>query len=308
MHTMRKPAELKLVNGADTIIVRPRSATGLDPVMCKQWDLGSPEARYTTVANPGSDGSTMSDGFVGSRTVTLDLVIMGGKDPVTGQIHDAYWYAAKLTAMTHPAATPVLKISRDDELNAGRTWNMNLRGSPYSIAYGPKAAAMLELQLTFTCPLGLIEGPLLSVGTVDKASDDDAVTDLRFPATFPKTFGLVGATYPQLAIEVGGDTAVIPTVYISGPVTNPDVRSGTDRFRFDNFDIPAGQTVQIDMNAGAVRLGNTDGAIVDDMNVYNAVDWSVSTFWRWLPGPHTLRFYSTTGSVTVQYRERRLTI
>jgi hypothetical protein len=308
MNTDPKPAELRLVNGTDTIVIRPRSAGGLDPIMCKQWDLGSPEMRYTSVANPGADGVTYSEGFTGSRTVTLDLAILGGRDPITGLSHDAYWYANKLTQMAHPKALPVLQITRDDEINAGATWSMDLRGSPYSLPYSSRSASLLELQLTFTCPLGLIEGPLLCFTT--PAPDDTGDTDLDMPFMLPFTFGLTGAKYPHITMEVGGDSMVTPMVYISGPVTNPDLRMDDgDRFAFKGLTLPVGQTVQIDMGAGTVRLGDADtGMVTDDMGAYNQVDWAVSSFWQWQPGTHTLLYRNTTGNVTVQYRERRLTI
>lgn len=308
MNTDRKPAELRLINGTDTIIIRPRSAGGLDPIMCKQWDLGAPEVRYTSVANPGADGVSYSEGFLGSRTVTLDLAIMGGRDPITGQTHDAYWYANKLTQMSHPKSAPELLITRDDETNAGRTWKMQLRGSPYSLPYTQRSAALLEMQLTFTCPLGLIEGPRLSFSTPDSSSAGQ--TDLDFPTAMPFTFGLHGALYPHIAMTVGGDSVVAPVVYVSGPVTDPDLRMDDgDRFAFKGLTLPAGQTVEVDMASGVIRLGDTGtGQITDDMGAYNLVDWAVSSFWQWAPGIHTLTYRNTTGNVTVQYRERRLTI
>lgn len=308
MNTDRRPAELALVNGADMIIIRPRSAGSLDPILCKSWDLGAPDIRFTQVANPGADGVTYSDGFVGSRTVTLDLAIMGGKDPITGVVHDAYWYANKLTQMAHPKANPSLQITRNDELNAGKTWSMSLKGAPYSIPFTSRSASVLDLQLTFTCPLGLIEGPLLSFTT--SASGVGGNTDLDFPTALPFTFGLTGATLPKLALVVAGDSTVTPTIYFTGPVTDPEVRMDDgDRFKFKGLTLTAGQTVQVDMASGSVRLASTSSnVVVDDMSAYNLVDWAVSSYFVWSPGTHLLTYRKTTGTVTVQYRERRLTI
>lgn len=303
MNTDVKPAELTLVNGTDTIVIRPRQANAGNPVMCKSWDLGSPEVRYTTVPNPGADGVTESNGYLGARTVQLELQVLGGKDPLPPHdIHDAYWYAQKLTQMVHPKSNPVLRISRSAEL----TWEMALRGDPYSMPFTRRSASVIDLSMSFVCPLGLIEGPLLSVTTPASGGGE---TDLDFPFAFPFTFGLVGATYPQVSFTVGGDSPVAPIVYISGPVTDPEVRSGDDRFAFDGLTLAAGQTVQIDHATGNIRLGNaSSGQILDDMNAYNTVDWAVSNFWSWQPGPRTLRLYSQTGSATAQYRERLLAI
>jgi hypothetical protein len=302
MHTDVKPAELRLVNGTDTIIVRPRQAGAFDPIMCKSWDLGAPEVRYTTVANPGADGVTESDGFLGSRTVQLELQIMGGYDPVTKQVHDAYWYAQKLTQMAHPRSKPVLEVSREEDV----TWRLSLRGDPFSMPFTSRSAALIDLTLTFVCPSGFIESELLPFTT--GPSGDGATVDLDFAMVFPFTFGPAGDAYPQLNLNVGGDSPVTPGVFISGPVTDPEVRSGPDRFRFDGLTLAAGETVYIDMGSGAVRLITSNGEVSEDMGPYNTVDWAVSSFWVWEPGPHNVRFYSTTGTVTVQYRERRLTI
>lgn len=303
MNGLRKPANLTLTNGDEEVIIRPGQPSGADPVICKAWDLGAPEIRYTSVANPGADGTTYSDGFVGARTVTLDLAILGDS------FHDAYWYAAQLTCMTHPLATPVLTIQRPyDESTGGTPWHMDLRGSPYTLPYTARSAALLEMQLVFTCPLGLLESPLRQYHAGD-VPGDEGVNEWVFPATFPKTFGLVGATYPQLTLTVNGDTAIFPTIYIHGPVVDPVISCDGDVFAFDGLTLISGQLVQINMSTGSVLLAEgSPGQVLDDMTVYNTVDWTVSTFWRWLPGDHTILFNSTSGAITVEFHERRLTI
>jgi len=320
MYGDRKPAQLTLTNGSTSVLLRRMYPRGGDPVICKSYDLGSPEFRYTTVANPGTDGTSYSDGFVGARTVTFELAIMGDYNPgsVDPTKHDAYWYANQLASMTHPMAKPVLTIERNDDIAnevlkqhpdiAKYTQTMELRGAPYSLPYTSRSAALLEMQLVFTCPLGLIEGPLLKYTAVD-TDPTDAAQDWVFPAKFPKKFGAMNTAFPRMAINVGGDTAVAPILYISGPCTNPEVISGEDRFAFDGLILDAGQTVQIDMATGSVRLGTeTTGTILDDMTVYNTVDWAVSTFWRWLPGKHEVFYLNTHGSLQIQFKERRLIV
>jgi hypothetical protein len=319
MYGDRKPAELTLTNGSTSILVRRMYPRGADPVICKTYDLGAPEFRYTTVANPGTDGTSYSDGFVGARTVTFELAIMGDHNPQQDpDRHDAYWYASRLAAMTHPMAKPVLSIERYDDVtaesltklppNTRYAQTMQLRGAPYSLPYTSRSAALLEMQLVFTCPLGLIEGPPLKY-TVEDTDPNDEPQDWVFPAKFDKKFGAFNNAFPRLIIDVGGDTAIAPTLYISGPCTNPEVLSGEDRFAFDGLILDAGQTVQVDMATGSVRLGTeATGTILDDMTVYNTVDWAVSTFWRWLPGRHEVFYLSTHGNLTIQFSERRLTV
>lgn len=294
------PAEIQLVNGPDSVMVRPRKPGGGDPIMCRSWDLGSPEMRYTSVPNPGADGVTMSNGYIGSRTVVLELQILGGKG------YDPYHYLRQLTRMTHPAATPTLIISR----YPGDVWQMDLRGTPFSLTFERRAASIIDLQLSFTCPLGMLEGFVPSkYQTKDPVDDDFAPTDWIFPATFPKGFGLVGARYPSVTFLVGGDASVTPIIYIHGPVTDPEIRCDDDVFKFDGLTLESGETVAIDMGTGDIYLGKADSSqVIDDMSAYGAVDWAVSTYWTWAPGTHTVQYMSTKGTVTVLFRERRLTI
>lgn len=305
----RFPAELKLHNGPTVITIRPHPASGRDPIMCKSWDLGAPEVRYTSTPNPGADGVTISAGFLGSRTVVLDLQILGDDR------HDPYWYAAVLTQMAHPAAAPMLTVHRygntptNTPVTDDDKWRMYLRGSPYSLVYTQRSAAVIDLQLTFLCPSGMLESGWRQHELVDTIEDAGARTDWIFSAVFPKGFGLVGATYPNRTITIEGDAAVTPTIYIVGPVTDPEIESDGDRFKFDGLTLAEGHTVGIDMGSGNIWLSDAvGGPIIDSMTAYGAVDWGVSTYWTWNPGPHHINLLSTTGSVIVQYRERRFTI
>jgi hypothetical protein len=307
MQTAVRPAELRLVYGGDTLVVRPRNATAGDPIFCRQWDIGAPDMRYTNVARPGADGVDIGPGFLGNRTVTLDLQIQGGPDPDTKIVHDAYWYADKLIAMAHPSATPWLRISREAPNN---WWRMALRGNPWTISFAQRAAALLELQLTFTCPSGVLESdPPRGFTTPDPGGIPD--NQLSFPAAFPAYFGLPqGVAWPSVTFEVGGTSWVAPDLYINGPVADPEVRTDTgERFRFSGLTLAVNQTVQVSMETGAVRLTDAStGVVADDMAAFNTVDWNASTFWRWKPGLHTLYYLANSGRATVQFRERRLTI
>jgi hypothetical protein len=313
-----KRAALRLVNANESIMIRPDTARPTDPIMCQSWDLGAPDMRYTSVPNPGADGVTESAGFLSARTVVLDLQILGDRHPDGTNSHDAYWYADRLIAMTHPTASPQLEIRRKDETTSsaafpeGEIWRMRLRGNPHSLAFGSRAAALLELQLSFQCTSGILEGPI-------KRSDmppgvGGGTVEWKFDAKFPKTFSGTLEAHPVLTVDVGGELAVYPVIYISGPCTDPELRSVVVRtgegevFRFEGLTLATGETIQIDMGAGSIRYSRADGTITDDMSVYGAVDWGVSTFWTWLPEPHQLRFMSSTGSVTVELRERRLNI
>jgi hypothetical protein len=316
MNTSVYPATLTLADGpddgADRVVVRPAEPSASDGIACTEWDLGAPEVRYTAVPRPGADGTDQGAGFLGSRTVSLRLRIRGGLDRTTDPVktvRDAYWFHDKLVSMCHPQRSPELRIHRAGGPTAGQTWTLALRGNPWSIVYGRQAAGFLDLQLTFTAPEGLLEGPLSPPYYTALASGEEQ-TEWKFPALFPKTFGAGTANHPSVTLNVGGSSPIGPRIYINGPVTNPEVRTDDgERFRFDNLTLVTGQTVEINMETGVIRLGNTTTQVVsDDPSVYQAVDFGVSTFWRWDPGVHVVRYLARSGSVAVQYRERRMNV
>lgn len=309
MHTLVKPAELKLNDGSTTITLRPVPATSGDPIMCREWDLGSPDVRITYNPIPGADGVIDGAGFLGSRNVSFDLQILGGKSPDDGLEHDAYWYLQKLAAMTHPARRPVLQIRRPGGMNQGQTFTMALRGNPYSISYTRQSAAFLELQLQFTAPTGVLEGPLQSLST---GPTGNSTGDWHWPMSFPYGFGVpaVGSNSPILNVPVGGTSAVYPQVYITGPCTNPLLRVGpayTDVFSFTGLALSAGETVQIDMGAATV-MKSSAGSARAATDLFTLVDWSQSTFWSWAPGIHQIEYVANSGAMTVQWRDRQIAI
>lgn len=301
------PAALTLIDGALSIPIRPARATAGDPIACKTWDLGSPEVRITTTPIAGSDGTAESGGYLGSRTVTMDLLIRGDGAKVASG-HDPYWYAEQLTAMCHPARTPQLKIVRNSESSAGVAWYLSLRGNPWSLVYERASAAMLSLTLTFTAPLGMFESELHTL--TSSTGNTAAATDWHFTAAFPHNFGAATRS-PFLTAVVGGTAPINPILYISGPVTDPSLHDDSgQRFDFSGLTLDSGETVQINMGAGTVLKADphTNGTTNPANDVFSTVDFATSTFWTWQPGSHKVAFLSTSGSFAVQWRDRKLTI
>ncbi len=291
------PAELVLYDAKDSITIRPFQASATDEVICKTWNLGAPEIRATATERPGADGVDEGPAFLGARTVTLELVLMGA---------NVYTTLNRLLGFTHPSRAPYLRVRRAAGPTAGQSWSLRMRGLPYAIEYGRRAAALLELTLSFSVPDGYLTGPLKTYST-SQATGVQA-TEWKFPAKFPKTFGAGTAVYPTITIQVEGNAPVAPAIYITGPATDPEVRTDDgERFKFSGLTIVAGQTVQIDMASGNVRIADTATlAVNDDGSLFGSVDLSVSSFWRWNPGVHVFRYRATSGSATVQFRERRL--
>lgn len=289
-----KAAVLTLADAYDTIVLRPEVATGSDPVICKQWDLGAPEVRASTSPRPGADGNYDSTFLTGPRTVVFELALMGD---------DPYTMVERLVAMAHPSRRPVLKIKRGNAGATGETWEMQLRGNPFSISYGRRAAALLELQLSFEAPLGYLVSPWRE--TSSGVATGTASQGFVFPAVFPLSTGHGSSFNPIATQRIGGSAPVAPVITIYGPATNPQISDTTGgTFTFAGLTLSSGQFVRIDMGAGTVRLNGATNA-----SLYHLIDWSKSTFWTWMPGTTpTVRYVANSGQISVQWRERRLTV
>lgn len=291
------PATLTLVTDTDTLTLRPPVAGAYDPIVCSSWDLGAPAVRESVADRPGSDGSIDRTSFTGSRSVTFDLHIFGDINA------SAYAYVERLAAMTHPSVRPRLRIQRDSPEMVGVEWEMELRGNPYSLAYGKTAAAKLDLQLAFTAPLGYLQTTLWRSVETGQLSGV-AATGWTLPFTLPLSTGGAASSSSVLNLIVGGTAPISPVIYIYGPVTNPEIVDDLgQRFKFVGLTLTAGQFVQVDMGAATVRVGGNANA-----SVYYLVDFAASTFWTWRPGPHSIRYLSASGSVTAQWRDRRYSI
>lgn len=290
------PASLTLVSDTDTIVLRPPAPHVSDPVVCSNWDLTAPAVRDSVVDRPGGDGTIDRTLFTGSRTATFDLHVFGDVNA------SPYAYVERLAAMTHPSARPRLRARRDTPENLGVEWEMELRGNPYSLAYGRQAAAKLDVQLSFVAPLGYFQQT--DWRGVQTGQVSGVETGWTLPLTLPFSTGGGLGVNTIVSMFVGGSVPITPTIYIYGPVANPEIRDETgQRFKFAGLTLDSGQFVQVDMGAATVRVGGSA-----DASVYYLVDFSVSTFWTWRPGEHSVRNLSTGGSVAVQWRDRRYSI
>lgn len=300
------PAALTLIDGAVTIPIRPLIATAADPIACTSWDLGAPDVRITSTPRPGADGVDEGGGFLGSRTVTIELLIRGDGAGTTGG-HDPYWYADQLAAMCHPSRRPVLAITRNSETSRGVTWYLGLRGNPWSLPIDRASAARLAMTLTFTAPAGMFESDLHQA--TSPTGNTIASTDWRFPATFPKGFGLTTGDL-EVTCTIGGSGPVQPTVYINGPAVNPRISDDLGNiFAFTGLTLTSGQTVRIDMAAGTVLVADPEtGWTSTSADVFHTVDFEDSTFWQWPVGTRKVALLSDTGSFAVTWRDRQLSI
>jgi hypothetical protein len=298
-------AALTLIDGDITIPIRPANPTAGDPVWCTNWDLGAPDIRVTSTPRASADGVDETSGYLGSRTVTMELLIRGDGAGPTG--HDAYWYSNRLTGMCHPTRRPVLRIDRQSEDTKDVAWFMGLRGNPWSYTVDRAAAARLAVTLNFTCPSGVLESDLHTVSSAQ--ANQSPATDWHFPAAFPHGFGAATGA-PVLACTVGGTSPVTPILYVSGPAKNPKLIDDTgQKFEFTGLTLVAGQTVQIDMGAGTALVADPDtGWTVSSADVFHTIDFTRTTFWTWAPGLRHVNLLTSSGSFAAQWRNRQLSI
>jgi hypothetical protein len=305
------PAKLTLVDGDTTIVIRdmPAKAPGdaVAAVACSQWDPGAPEPRTAMFERAGLDGVDDATAFVGARTVTLDLVVFGGGDMGYGNPkRSAYTLVEQLVSMTHPSRRPLLQVQRylgGDPIDpVGEVWELKLRGNPFSIAYGRKAATMLELSLVFSAPEGLFEGPWQESYTAPAGVGE---AKFVFPYTHAFTFGSIADSSPAIVVDVDSVVPVPPVLIFVGPATNPKViLSSGQSFGFTGLAIAAGQEVVVDMAAGTALL-NGDWT----SPVYHLVDWTYSTFWRLSEAVEaTFSGGQAGGKLRIKWRNRRLTV
>jgi hypothetical protein len=281
----------------------PNPAYPHPPVHCVEWDPGAPAVRDVVAPAIGRDGTIDGTALAGARTVTFDLIVIGGpqRQPDGSTIvRSAYHYVERLAAMTHPWARPWLYINRGTEY--GAPWRMALRGNPFSITYNRAAATRLTLRLIFAAPAGYFEQ--FEAQGLDSQGGYTATGGLVMPFIHRFDFGHATGAPGGLRFDVGGSLPVEPLVIIYGPVDNPAVSlEDGQRFQFTSLSLQSGQSAYIDMAAGTVTLNDQPAA-----SLYHTVDWTVSTFWRVPPGPHQLQLQAAGGRARIQWRDRRLTI
>ena len=292
----RVPASLTLSDSYDSIVIRPARATAGDPIVCRQWDLGAPEVRITSTPRNGVDGTYDGPGFTGARTVTLDLLIFGDGDG------SPYAYAERLASFTHPSRRPTLTIRRPTVDTGGDDWTLSLRGTPFSISYGQRAAAMLEMQLVFNAPDGYLLGPLREFTST--AAAVAVIGGFTLPITAPVAITPGSGTNPTVTFTVTTSAPVAPVLAIYGPVNDPQVATDDgDTFAFKGLTLAPGEFAVVDMQAGTAYLNGDPTS-----SVFHLIDFNRSTFWTWQRGQKSVINKATSGSVKVQFCERRLTI
>lgn len=225
----------------------------------------SPDVRLDVVSLGQADGAYLAGpGFYGARNITMDGILM------PGTAHDVNRREAALRRAT-------------DALREDST-----------LTWWPEGYPELQVKVRRAQPLRVRPGrprefQLALVATDPRIYSAELVTRFTTRGETP-SIQINGETYTGPIIRAGNSgTAPAPHVLrITGPVSGPIVNLiGTNqRLSFSGLTIPAGQFVEIDVQAQTVKLNGVQ-------NIYSALDWTQSTFF-YLP-PESAPFIQLTG-------------
>lgn len=264
---------------------------------CSELDLGYPDIRDNTQANPNAHGITDRTIWWGARAMAADIIAMGGTMSVDeiGTLFAPY---------QDPGARPELHYVLDRPGTPERF--VVVRASDYSWKISGKRTR--EIHLAWIASDPIVRDPAQQVAIAHAGSSTEA--GRRYPLSFDRTYPAGGAAPTTGEIRSPGDVVVRPLLRIYGPITDPVVTmtptTGSDPsgppavIRFDpGFQVPAGGWVDVNtVDRSAFRNGDNSDSVMAD------IDWA-STVWPVLPTlPYfswlTLSGSSTTSSSQVQ--------
>lgn len=166
------------------------------------------------------------------------------------------------------------------------------RTIPWDIGYEIGALGVVSTQFHSTDPRIYSAGKSATVGLPVPTAG------LKFPVTFPATFGSIAPS--GVTVTNNGNTEMRPILVITGPVTNPSVQNatipGNPTLSFSNpnqtsYTVLAGDQMVVDLDAHTVEYYS--GGISAGSPASRG-SWVVngSTWWDLLPGNNLVQFLS----------------
>lgn len=269
--------KLWLVDGDTEFVFQDRGVTNYDVVWTK-LTVPSPAVRVSAKDRTGSDGSIDRTQFHGSRSVSLEVAL-----------YDAP--AKKVDALNTfllPRKRPYLYI-RDTDWESGDR-RLRLRSDQWSNDIGSTGSWWRDVQLQWTAPDGVYEAAD-SIGFVANAAVDESpgrTYALEPPRTYPP-----GSYRGRVDINNPGNTYANFVARLYGPCVGPrltnDLTGDTIKFT-DALVIPAGEYVEVDtLNRSAFYMSDPS------LTRLNMIDFQLTTWWRLLPGPNSIRYNPVSG-------------
>lgn len=256
--------------------------TGLDGVRSR---TGTP-TRLGDVPRGRAHGSVRGPLTVGDRAILARLRIKGGPDVIESEV-EAIERACAVTSVEMPLTWTIRGVTR---VAYCRVTNVDL---PVDHEYA-LGVARSTLQFVATDPR--IYGTTEHSGTTGTAS---VTGGLSFPHGFPHGFG--SATPGTIQVVNEGHVPAPWTATLTGPLSGPRISLvGTvGVLAFDGFDLPAGQTLEIDSAARTILL-NGQSSRYGSASLIRWFDLPVGT------SQIQLSAAAGEGSLTVRWRDTYL--
>lgn len=253
--------------------------------------LGTPPVRASESPRPRDHGHWVGADYMDSRTVTIELTVVGATAAVTLE------NLAALKRLFVPTADPAVR----------KTLAVQLPGEPAKQLVGRTRRLDADLsQVQFksvpvVCEFFANDPQLVSVEQHSQTLVPVAasVTGRTYDRTYNVTYG---GTYVDGSATVTnvGNVPARPVMVLWGPLTSPRVENTTTGETFElALPIEAGELVVVDSDARTVLLGGTTSRY-----------WAVtarSSWWQLRPGSQQVRLFdtagSTTGSATIVWRD-----
>lgn len=270
------PGTARLVdNSGGELLVLTSTIASSDPIAVESWDLGFPDIRAVTQADPGADGEIDLTSRVGGRAITAACNIVGDADS-TGT-----WYR-RFRALMHPRRRYYLHLQRDGWSSERR---ILVRPDSLTDAIDSTSTAAIETQAAWRAPGGLWESVTATTVTINASGSVEG--GMSFPVTFPLGFG-TGTISGSATVAVDDEGEPTPPTWdLYGPCTNPVVTNTStgEQFGFATLVLASGEFVRVDHGARTVYL-NADA----NASRYGDVDWTVSTWWLLTPDAAQVAF------------------
>ncbi|WP_322767687.1 phage distal tail protein [Frankia sp. Cr1] len=275
--TPTMPGTARLADPAGiTLLTLTSDAFGADPFAVGAWNLGYPEVRAVTEADPGADGEIDSTSRVGARGITAEIVVVGdGVDTV------GVWYR-RLRALMHPRRRYWLHLRRDGWPAERR---IQVRPDSLTDAIISGSAVGIATQAGWRAPYGLWESTASHTAVITPSGSVEPGKAL--PWRFPLGFGAGLASGSATVVVDSESEPTLPSVDVYGPCINPVLINLTtgSQFAFTSLTLAAGQFIRVNFRDRMVLL-NADTA----SSRYGDADWTVSSWWALQPGVNQIAF------------------
>jgi hypothetical protein len=270
------PGTLIYFENADggQLVIRPESPSANDTIICRTYDLGSPDPKASIEERVGRNGVNDNTSLHGASQAKFDLLITPGGSATQWQTLET------LKAWLDPTKRYYLCYKRYGETDV---WRAVYRPEPWALVVDKTGGVKLPVSVSLKLPEGCYESAPVAY---DMRPSGAAV---GFSAPFSAPFSLTPSSGTgAVSIVVGGTRPVPFKAYVYGGQTGPVIMD-TDTGRKLSFtangelSIPQGSYVEVDTEKGTALLNGDP-----NNSVYQYIDFTVSQWWA-LRGGETNR-------------------